>query len=122
MVSQTFLMNYSDLSSDLFASLDESLSGSFAALAGGQYDVFASFSTAAALNGAPISVEMDLLNTATFGVVTTNGVTYSSDSGALVGSAPGGPGAVPEPATCALMIGGFGLAGTVLRRRRVFAA
>jgi len=84
--------------------------------------VFASFSTAAALNGAPISVEMDFLNTATFGVVTTNGVTYSSDSGALVGSVRGGPGAVPEPAIWALMIGGFGPAGTALRRRRMFAA
>ncbi len=121
LVSQTFLMNYSGLSSDLFASFDESLTGSFAALSGGQYDVFASFSTAAALNGAPISVEMDFLNTATFGIATTNGVTYSSGSGVLVGSVPGMT-AVPEPATWALMIGGFGLAGSALRRRRALAA
>ncbi|MBU1376339.1 MAG: PEPxxWA-CTERM sorting domain-containing protein [Alphaproteobacteria bacterium] len=30
--------------------------------------------------------------------------------------------AVPEPATWALMLGGFGLAGTALRRRRALAA
>ncbi len=35
------------------------------------------------------------------------------------GSAVSGGGAVPEPATWALMIAGFGLAGTILRRRRM---
>ncbi len=34
----------------------------------------------------------------------------------------GGAGAVPEPATWALMIGGFASAGAMLRRRRAFAA
>lgn len=34
---------------------------------------------------------------------------------------PGSPGAVPEPASWALMIAGFGLAGASLRRRRLLA-
>lgn len=35
---------------------------------------------------------------------------------------PGGGNAVPEPATWAMMIAGFGMAGVALRRRRVLAA
>ena len=122
LVSDTFQLSFNSLDSNLYESFNEGLSGSFAALSGGQYDVFASFSTGAALNGAPISVDFDFMNTGTLGIATTNGVTYSSDSGVLVGSVPGGPGAVPEPATWALMIGGFGLAGAALRRRKSLAA
>ena len=40
------------------------------------------------------------------------GVTYTSDSGALL------TGAVPEPASWALLLAGFGLTGIVARRRR----
>jgi hypothetical protein len=46
------------------------------------------------------------------GSVGANLVTFGVSSGA----------AVPEPATWAMMIGGFGLAGAMLRRRRVVAA
>ena len=46
-----------------------------------------------------------------FGVDSVN-ITYNARQG----------GAVPEPASWALMIGGFGLAGAALRRRRALAA
>jgi hypothetical protein len=36
----------------------------------------------------------------------------------LIGSIPGGAGAVPEPASWAMMVGGFGAIGGALRRRR----
>ena len=46
---------------------------------------------------------------------TTEGVSYKAHWDNLVG------GAVPEPATWAMMIAGFGLAGVALRRRRAVA-
>lgn len=57
----------------------------------------------------PNSVAMD------FGGLSADNATFSVD---LLG----GAGAVPEPATWALMIGGFGLAGAAMRRRRAMAS
>jgi hypothetical protein len=42
----------------------------------------------------------------------------SSDTGDTGGGAGGDPGGVPEPATWAMMLGGFALAGVAMRRRR----
>jgi hypothetical protein len=51
------------------------------------------------------------------------GSTSGADTGLITGpSTPQSVGGVPEPATWALMIGGFGLAGAALRRRRVAVA
>jgi hypothetical protein len=47
-------------------------------------------------------------------------LTLGSNSSGVVITPP--TGGVPEPATWALLIGGFGLAGTALRRRRAVAA
>jgi hypothetical protein len=58
--------------------------------------------------------ELDFLNTAVFGFELPQGVSFESASGRLL--------AVPEPQTWALLIAGFGLAGGVLRRRRLAPA
>jgi hypothetical protein len=97
-------------------SFDELLQGSTQVAAGRAYDVFASFSPAVALNGHDADVTMDFSNTATFGIAPqATGVSFTSASGALLGSAQ--TAAVPEPTTWALMIAGFGLIGSALRRR-----
>jgi len=61
----------------------------------------------------------DFGHTGAFGFGTLpDGLTFSSASGVFL-TDRGMPGGVPEPASWALMLGGFGLAGAAVRRRRV---
>jgi len=87
---------------------------------GKSYDIFAAFNlilTPGAMGG---SVVMDALNTSTIGIAPPQGATLTSQSGAFLGLAR--TPAVPEPASWAMMIAGFALAGTGLRQRRVAVA
>lgn len=61
-------------------------------------------------NGSKFTVAFSNLHGVTFGDNATSTVTVTVDS------------IVPEPASWALMIGGFGMAGATLRRRRALAA
>lgn len=63
---------------------------------------------------------VDFGHTATMGFGISDNLQFASQSGVFNAVAP--LGAVPEPSTWALMIGGFGLAGGVLRRRRAVPA
>ncbi len=58
----------------------------------------------------------DYSHTAKFGLVLPAGASFSSDSGVFL-TAPVG-GAVPEPASWALLVAGFGVVGAAARRRR----
>ena len=51
-----------------------------------------------------------------FGALPT-GLSFTSESGVLFSANASDPGAVPEPATWAMMIAGFGMIGASLRRR-----
>ncbi|MBU1375577.1 MAG: PEPxxWA-CTERM sorting domain-containing protein [Alphaproteobacteria bacterium] len=72
------------------------------------------------MNGHPANLYMDFLNTATFGISVDPGVTYTSQSGLLGSDIT--PAAVPEPATWAMLILGFGAVGATARRRRMVVA
>ncbi|QJU60914.1 PEPxxWA-CTERM sorting domain-containing protein [Sphingomonas sp. AP4-R1] len=60
---------------------------------------------------------LDYTNTGSVSIGKVDGVSFTSDSGVFL-QAAAAPSAVPEPASWALMIGGFGMVGGVMRRRR----
>ena len=72
------------------------------------------FWTTAYYNGAT----SDYASTSSFSFVLPSEVTYTSDSGVFLTGLGGVGGGVPEPATWALMLAGFGLVGSALRRRQ----
>ncbi len=72
--------------------------------------------TVFALTGAnPVNIELGFLNTGTLGIQTDNDVSFTSSSSVLLSAAeiP----SIPEPATTAMMLIGFGLLIVVMRRR-----
>lgn len=61
----------------------------------------------------------DFASTSHFRLSTPSNVSFTSASGVFLSGLGGGTGGgVPEPATWALMLAGFGLVGSALRRRR----
>ncbi|WP_235890256.1 PEPxxWA-CTERM sorting domain-containing protein [Sandaracinobacter neustonicus] len=64
-------------------------------------------------------IEMNSMNTARLSISAPNG-SFTSESGDFLGfdKTPTQSGAVPEPATWAMLIAGFGLVGAAARRRR----
>lgn len=84
---------------------------------GRSYDIFAAFNLIATPGAQTGSITMDALNTSRIGIVATPG-SLTSQSGEFLGFAQTPVSAVPEPATWAMLIMGFGFVGSALRRRR----
>lgn len=116
LVAQSIFVPYLNPEGGLNEDFHRQLSGVVSVSGVNSFDVFAGLSTFASLNNNPVTVTMDFMNTATFGIKGAQGVSYTSDSGVFLGGAIGS--AVPEPATWAIMILGFGTAGAAIRRRR----
>lgn len=122
LVSESASLNFDNPTTALDEFVNQSLSGAFTINTNARtsYDVFVAFSTLVSMNSNPGTVTLDFMNTGTLGIETDPGTVFTSESGALLGSAA--TAAVPEPGTWALMILGFGGAGVALRRRRTVAA
>lgn len=89
-------------------------------VSGQSYDVYAAFNIL--LNGGPQigPVSMDFSNTSTIGIQAPIGGNFTSSSGQFLGfSQTPTTNVVPEPASWAMLIAGFGLVGATMRRRRV---
>lgn len=113
---------YVDFDSSSFESEPESFSLTYSnrlgtelfLTSGKSYDIFAAFNLIVVPGTLTGSVTMDSLNTSTIGFEAPGG-TFTSESGEFLGLAQ--TAAVPEPATWALLIAGFGMVGSTLRRR-----
>lgn len=112
---QSKFISFTNPATDFSQAINDAIFGSFT-IGEGAYDIFTGLTVFAVTNSNPVNIEMNFLNTGTFGIQTAPGVTFSSDSGVLLTAGP--VNAVPEPASWAMMIGGFGLIGGMLRRHR----
>jgi|GEM_PF-5449294 len=115
--SASFMREFRNPAEEIDTFLQDALSVSVTPTSGiDSYDVFAFLNLSAVVNNNSGTVVMDFMHTGTFGIDAAPGVTYSSASGDFLDSVPAP--AVPEPATWAMMIGGFAMGGAALRRSR----
>ncbi len=95
---------------------DTRFSGMYA-ITGATADIPVDFSLA--LNA--YNVALDYLDTGNVRIGAVAGVSYTSDSGVFL-TAGDSVGGVPEPASWAMLVAGFGVIGALARRRRIAVA
>jgi len=102
-----------------FSLLYESYLGADLYLTSGKsYDIFAAYNLIITPGSLVGPITMDALHTSTIGIHTQNG-SFTSESGEFLGFAQTpSTSAIPEPASWAMMIGGFCLAGGAMRHRK----
>lgn len=97
---------------------ESSLGSDLYLTSGKSYDIFAAYNLVVTPGSLVGSITMNALNTSTIGIYPQNG-SFTSESGEFLGFAQTPPTSpIPEPATWAMMIGGFCLAGAAMRQRK----
>lgn len=115
LISQNILLPFSSSDEYFYEDVfNDELGGILNLVSGNSYDIFASYNLIAIAGSDPGYVTMDFLSTGRLGISDDQ---FTSQSGDFLGFAQT-PAVVPEPASWAMLIAGFGLIGAAARRRR----
>lgn len=111
--------NFQDRGGMFEESFQGSLGTDLFLTSGKSYEIYSAFNLLARPGSMPGQITMNSLNTSRIGIQSPGG-SFTSQSGEFLGFAQ--TAAIPEPTTWAMMIVGFGFAGSIIRRRKAALA
>jgi hypothetical protein len=114
--------SFTDEPSNFFTTYSGSLGTDLFLESGKSYEIYSAFNLLVTPGSMPGTITLDSLHTSTIGITPPAGSLITSQSGQFLGFALTPAAAVPEPATWAMLIVGFGVIGAASRRRNALCA